>query len=541
MIRILACSLFLAAAAPAKDIVETAVDAGSFRKLAAALGAAGLVEPLRGDGPFTVFAPADAAFEALPEQELARLLSDEGRPDLRRLLTFHGVPGRITASALLTMGRAETLNGQPLRLRVEDGRLRVNEATVVTADIACRNGVIHVIDRVLLPEQRSIVEIAASNDSLSTLVAAVKAAGLAEALSGDGPFTVLAPTNEAFAKLPRDVREQLLRPENRGRLASILKYHVIPARATAAKAVTLRQAATLEGSPVSFTYRDGRVQAGRAGVVAADIPARNGVIHLIDHVLLPPVAPTGKDAVPAILELAIERGVPLFNDGQIAACAAIYEVAAAGVLALGEDAAPAPERTALRRALSGEMDARERAWALRRVFDRLLAEPEETAFEPVMEAPLPEGFPKPGPVGEVVVKRYPRYRMARAEGGMAAFGTLFRHIKRNDIAMTAPVEMTMEDGRSQKDMAFLYASPELGETGRDGRVEVVDVEPLTVLSVGLRGPVGADELAAAKRAVEARAEDAGWKRAGEWRLMGYNSPMIAADRRFYEFQLPVGR
>ena len=170
------------------------------------------------------------------------------------------------------------------------------------------------------------------------------------------------------------------------------------------------------------------------------------------------------------------------------------------------------------------------------------AEPE---FRVTREAPLPEGFPGPGPVGAVVVKEYPSYRMARS-GGRSAFGSLFMHIKKNDIAMTAPVEMTMTvrgDGElSQQDMAFLYESPGQGRTGRDGQVTVLDREPVKVLSIGLRGPLVPGKLTEARSSVEVRlANEAGWRRAGEWRLMGYNSPFIPASQRFFELQLPVRR
>jgi len=161
----------------------------------------------------------------------------------------------------------------------------------------------------------------------------------------------------------------------------------------------------------------------------------------------------------------------------------------------------------------------------------------------VREADLPKGFPAPGPVGEVVTKDYPNYRAARAEGGRFAFGMLFAHIKSNDIAMTAPVEMAMDEDSSgamnMKSMAFLYATPGLGATGRDGRVEVVDLAPQRVLSYGMHGPVTSAKLAEARRSIEARLKIDGLKRDGGWRLMGYNSPMIPESKRFYELQLPV--
>lgn len=538
MLKISLASLVLSAvalAAPSQDIVETAVANGSFKSLTAAVRSAGLVKALRGDGPFTVFAPTDAAF--------AQLSAKPDRAALQRILKFHVIPGRVTASALLSMNRAQTLNGQRLEFRLDGGRLQVNGGTVTTANLECSNGIIHVIDRVLMPEERTLVEIAASNKSFRTLVAAVEAADLTDALSGDGPFTVLAPTDAAFAKLPRGALANLLKPENKQKLIQILKYHVIAGRASAAEAIVLRNAKTLLGKEVNFEYSGGRLRVQGAHVVLADVFGRNGVIHAIDTVLLPPDAATERAAaIPALLELAIERGATLFNDGQVEACAAIYEVAAAGAIAAGSEHAPA-----LREAMAVKSSARDRAWALRRVFDRILttpAKPKKTAFQPIMEAPLPAGFPKPGPEGEIVVKRYPRYRMARAKGGMFSFGTLFQHIKKNKIEMTAPVEMTMEDeprrgSMGQRDMAFLYASTKLGTTGQDGRVDVTDVKPLTVVSVGLRGPMNAAKLAEAKEKIALRLKDGDWKRAGDWRLLGYNSPMIRADRRYYEVQLPV--
>ncbi|MHC4548403.1 MAG: heme-binding protein [Planctomycetota bacterium] len=276
----------------------------------------------------------------------------------------------------------------------------------------------------------------------------------------------------------------------------------------------------------------------------------------------PPPAPeaAARRAVHATLALAIERGVPLFNAGQAKACADLYEVAARAVLALGGTALAPHERAPLAQALARLPrieGARERAWLLRRALDQVLtdlapreADPEakpemknKSTFEPLLEAPLPAGFPAPGPVGEVVVKDYPSYRAARAEGGNS-FWTLFTHIKKHRIAMTAPVEMGLAEppdgGEMQRqNMAFLYASPDLGKPGRDGRVEVVDLKPVRVLSCGIRGPLTREKVEQAKRSIAQRLEGGGERRAGAWRLLGYNSPMVPATRRFWELQLPV--
>ena len=167
---------------------------------------------------------------------------------------------------------------------------------------------------------------------------------------------------------------------------------------------------------------------------------------------------------------------------------------------------------------------------------------QDLAFEPFIEAELPVGFPAPTPVQEIQLKRFPGYRMAftptaSANGG---FWTLFNHIKRNDIAMTAPVEMTYERGVKQARMAFLYRSTELGETGTDGTVEVVDIEAAWAVSIGCRGANTREAMAEARRLLESWiGERDDLEIAGDLRLMGYNSPMVSTSRRYFEVQIPV--
>ncbi|MBT8044333.1 MAG: fasciclin domain-containing protein [Verrucomicrobiae bacterium] len=133
---------------------------------------------------------------------------------------------------------------------------------------------------------KTLVAIAAGNKDFSTLVAAAKAAGLVEALNGDGPFTIFAPTNEAFAKLPEGTVETLLKPENKDKLAKILKYHVVPAKVMAAD-VKCGEAKTLEGSTIDIVAKNGSVTVDKANVIKTDIVGSNGVIHVIDNVILP--------------------------------------------------------------------------------------------------------------------------------------------------------------------------------------------------------------------------------------------------------------
>ena len=134
---------------------------------------------------------------------------------------------------------------------------------------------------------KTVVENAANNADFSTLVAAVKAAGLAGTLSGSGPFTVFAPTNAAFEKLPKGTVESLLKPENKAKLVKILTYHVVPGKVTSKKVVKLNKAKTVEGSDVAIAVAGGTVTVDGAKVVKADINSSNGVIHVIDTVILP--------------------------------------------------------------------------------------------------------------------------------------------------------------------------------------------------------------------------------------------------------------
>ena len=134
-----------------KDIVDTAVAAGSFKTLATALEAAGLVDTLKGPGPFTVFAPTDAAFAKLPAGTVEGLLKD--KPKLTAILTYHVVPGNVKAADVVKLDSAKTVNGQSVAIKVVDGKVMVDNATVTTADIGASNGVIHVIDTVLLPKE----------------------------------------------------------------------------------------------------------------------------------------------------------------------------------------------------------------------------------------------------------------------------------------------------------------------------------------------------------------------------------------------------
>ncbi|MEM7262451.1 MAG: CIA30 family protein [Planctomycetota bacterium] len=224
----------------------------------------------------------------------------------------------------------------------------------------------------------TIVELAVGTDALSTLVAAVKAAGLVDTLAGDGPFTVFAPTNEAFAKLPKGAVERLLLPENKSALIELLTYHVVPGAYSATSALQRGELGTVAGPGLTVELRGGRLMVGEAGVIANDINASNGVVHLIDSVLIPPRAKpkSPEEARTNLFVRAIEQGAPLFNNGSPEGCAAVYEIAVQAVIDLSADLDSKLAdtlRAALETSLTQE-SAVDRAWTLRGAMDRALAQ-----------------------------------------------------------------------------------------------------------------------------------------------------------------------
>ena len=268
------------------DIVDTAVASGKFGTLVAAVKAAELVETLKGKGPFTVFAPTEKAFAKIPKEKLKELLKPENKKLLQGILTYHVVPGKVMANDVVKLTEAKTANGQMLDIKVTDGKVTVDGANVVATDVVCKNGVIHIIDAVIMPKP-DIVDTAVSAGKFNTLVAAVKAAGLVETLKGDGPFTVFAPTDEAFSKVDAIALQDLLKPENKEKLQGILTYHVVSGRVLAKDVVELKSAKTVNGQEVKIAVSEGAVTVDGANVVATDIKCGNGVIHIIDTVIMP--------------------------------------------------------------------------------------------------------------------------------------------------------------------------------------------------------------------------------------------------------------
>lgn len=272
-----------------KDIVAVASGAGKFKTLLAAAEAAGLVDTLKGEGPLTVFAPTDAAFSKLPEGTVEKLLQD--REKLTAILTYHVVPGRIRAADLEGKPWLKTVQGQVIHVSLDDEGASVDGARVETANVEASNGVIHIIDSVILPRQ-DIVQTAVDAGSFKTLVAAVKAAKLVETLQGPGPFTVFAPNDPAFDALPEGTVASLLK--DLPKLKSILTYHVVSGRVlaedlpVAKKGGVSARPETVQGGKLTIVRdAEGNVTVDGAKVVAANILCGNGIIHIIDKVIVP--------------------------------------------------------------------------------------------------------------------------------------------------------------------------------------------------------------------------------------------------------------
>ena len=274
------------------DIVKTAQSVSALSTLVTAVVTADLATALSmPNGPYTVFAPTNDAFAALPAATLAYLLAHPA--ELRQVIFYHAIDRRIYAEQIRNFGAVRTVEGEELVFIVNGGKVLVNgNATVLTANVDCTNGVVHVIDNVLIPKAvgeriaswsasspalPNIVELAQATPSLSTLVTAVVAGGLANTLATTSPLTVFAPNNQAFDRLPNGILAYLL--SNVTALDEVLTYHVIAANVTSSQLVDNERVATLNGANVTVhVFNDARgkiVLVNDARVIAADNMVRS--------------------------------------------------------------------------------------------------------------------------------------------------------------------------------------------------------------------------------------------------------------------------
>jgi transforming growth factor-beta-induced protein len=306
----------------AKDPAATAASNNPLLStLVAAVKAAGLVDTLNGPGPFTIFAPVNDAFAKIPKADLDKLLADP-KGDLTKILTLHVVSGKMDADALVKAGTVKSLNGADLKIAKDGDMVKINgSASVICGNVTTGNAIVHIIDNVLTPAKGDAMAGAAmadkpigaacsavpatgkgsfdgmsadpaataasNNPLLSTLVAAVTAAGLGDTLNGPGPFTIFAPTNDAFAKIDKATLTKLL-ADPKGDLTKILTFHVVPGKMDAAALIKAGSAKTVNGAELKFAAEGESVKInGASSVICGNVKVGNGIVHIIDTVLLP--------------------------------------------------------------------------------------------------------------------------------------------------------------------------------------------------------------------------------------------------------------
>ena len=281
---------------PSNTVVDIVVNSPVHNLLEAAVLEADLAGALSGEGPFTVFAPTDDAFIALAGALNATAEDLLALPELADILLYHVVGATALSSDLSDGQTITTLNGADVTVTINNDGIFINDAQVTVADIVADNGVVHVIDAVLIPPTPepagTVVDIVVNSEVHNLLEAAVLAADLAGTLSGEGPFTVFAPTDDAFlalaAALNATPEELLALPE----LTEILLYHVVGGAGVLSEDLSDGQmVTTLNGADVTVTINDAGIFINDAQVIVADLTADNGVVHVIDAVLTPP-APT---------------------------------------------------------------------------------------------------------------------------------------------------------------------------------------------------------------------------------------------------------
>ena len=287
-------------------IAGVATSNANFTTLVAALSKAGLVSTFSGAGSFTVFAPTNAAFDAAavaligPGKTGQDLVNALDVATLTAVLKFHVVGDSRNAQAVLASSQIVMLDGNATAIALKSGSPFINSSKIVSTDIQASNGIVHVIDAVLLPpgvaksattSDQTIAAIAAGNPDFSTLVAALQKAGLVQVLNGTQKFTVFAPTNAAFDEAAKQLHlrngMELVAQLDVKTLTAVLTYHVIAGETKAAAVVAADQLHMLSGVAADVSVRGGKVFIDDAQILSTDIPASNGVIHVLGGVMLP--------------------------------------------------------------------------------------------------------------------------------------------------------------------------------------------------------------------------------------------------------------
>ena len=282
-------------------VVDVVVNSPDHNTLETAVLAAGLEGTLSGEGPFTVFAPTDAAFAAVDPDVLNSLLADP-QGALTDVLTFHVVAGVAESSNVSDGTAISSLLGQNLTFSFNDDGVFINDAMITVLDIKTDNGVVHVIDAVLIPEPRAnrvegtIMDVVSTSPVHTQLDALIRAAGLDDELSSDGPFSLFAPTDDAIAALPSEVTSALL-ADPTGALADVLLYHAVSGVAASEVLSDGLKFSNLAGENLTVSINDDGIFIDNAKVTMADIFTDNGVVHVIDAVIVPPMEMTVLDII----------------------------------------------------------------------------------------------------------------------------------------------------------------------------------------------------------------------------------------------------
>lgn len=290
---------------PDKNIVDNAVNSKDHTTLVAAVTAAGLVDTLKGTGPFTVFAPTNEAFNNLPAGSVDTLMQPANKQKLVSVLEYHVVPGAYKIADLQDGQMLKTVEGDSLKVTKSGNTTYINGVAITIPDVVSTNGITHVIGSVLMPPtngamsdgvfvggslmtaNKDIVQNALVASNVTSVVAAVKAAGLVSTLESAGPFTVFAPDNDAFNKLPAGTVDTLMQPANKQKLIDILTYHVVKGVYTVADLKDGQMLTTLNGATLTVHIKDGVVMINNATILTPDVISSNGVTHVIDTVLMP--------------------------------------------------------------------------------------------------------------------------------------------------------------------------------------------------------------------------------------------------------------
>lgn len=285
----------------AQTIADIVANSPDHNTLEAALNAANLTSVLDGTDEYTLFAPTDAAFANLPEGLVEALLTDPSGV-LTDVLLYHVVAGVAPSSALSDGQVVTTANGQDVTITISGGNVMVNNAMVTVADIMADNGIVHVIDAILIPQTTTVYDVVANSADHTTLETAIDLAGLDGTLSGAGTFTLFAPTDAAFAAVDPATLSALL-ADPQGLLTDVLLYHVVGSIALSSNLSDGASVPTLFGENVTVSIDGSTVMINGATVTVADIVTINGVVHVIDAVLVPTTL--NVDEIPSLNSLEV--------------------------------------------------------------------------------------------------------------------------------------------------------------------------------------------------------------------------------------------